>query len=188
MAVDAGTRPDGYALRLALGSVFAFAALVLFVVWFLFREGSGQDAFAARNVPVAATVESLKELSAEVGHPIYWIGARPRYTYELTHTSEGQIYVRYLPPKVPVGATRTDLLTIGTYPQPNALATLRLAGWRARARAIPIGDGGFAVVDRRRPTNVYLAYPRSDLQIEVYHPSPRRAQMLALSGRVRPVT
>jgi hypothetical protein len=32
-----------------------------------------------------------------VKHPVYWAGPRPSYTYELTRTSDGRIFVRYLP-------------------------------------------------------------------------------------------
>ena len=34
--------------------------------------------------PTAASVDELKSLASKLGHPIYWAGARPGYTYELT--------------------------------------------------------------------------------------------------------
>ena len=39
--------------------------------------------------PTAASVDELKSLARELGHPIYWAGARPGYTYELTRTTRG---------------------------------------------------------------------------------------------------
>ena len=47
--------------------------------------------------------------------------------------------------------------------------------------------GAIAVYSKSRPTNIYLAYPGSDVQIEVYDPSPAQARSLVASGRVVPV-
>jgi len=44
-----------------------------------------------------------------------------------------------------------------------------------------------AYQDKARPTSAYLAFPGSDFQIEVYHPSAARALRLATSGQVAPV-
>jgi hypothetical protein len=40
---------------------------------------------------------------------------------------------------------------------------------------------------KTRPTSVYLAYPESDYQIEVFDPSPTRAVELVTSGQVKQV-
>jgi len=47
--------------------------------------------------------------------------------------------------------------------------------------------GGIAVQSARSPKSVYVAYPGSDVQVEVYDPSPERARRLALSDRLRPL-
>src|SRR5437016_12506610 len=76
---------------------------------------------------VAATKAQLAALAKQVGHDIFWAGARRGYTYELTHTTDGNVYIRYLPPGVPVGAGSADFLAVGTYPQPNAFGTIQQA-------------------------------------------------------------
>ena len=40
---------------------------------------------------------------------------------------------------------------------------------------------------RTRPTSVYLAYPGSRVQVEVFDPSAREARRLVASGQVQPV-
>jgi hypothetical protein len=72
--------------------VLAFAAGV--AAWFV----TGQDdSSPARRAPAnSATVAALESLPKAVGHPVYWAGPRTGFKYELTHTSDGRIYIRYL--------------------------------------------------------------------------------------------
>ena len=79
------------------------------------------------------------------------------------------------------------MLTIATYPQPNALARLRAEARQRGLTTVRLRGGGLAVFDPRVPTNVYLARPRSGFQIEVYDPSPGIARRLVVSGRVTPL-
>jgi hypothetical protein len=135
----------------------------------------------------AASVEQLKTLAVKLGHPIYWAGVRPGATYELTQTRDGRVYIRYLPPGVPVGDRHPDYLTIGTYPQAGALAILKSTAAKNNVPTSRVADGGLALVDRRHPTGVYVAYPGVDVQIEVYDPTPGRARQLVASGQVAPI-
>jgi hypothetical protein len=115
---------------------------------------------------------------------VYWVGPRPNTTYELTLSAAGQTYVRYLPKGVAVGSSQS-YLTVGTYPVTNAFAVT--------AAAIGSGDvtikapnGGIAGYARGEGTNVHLAFPRSDVQIEVFDPSPAVPPQLVASGAVVP--
>ena len=47
--------------------------------------------------PTAASVDQLNALAARLGHPIYWAGPKAGYRYELTQTSTGKVFIRYLP-------------------------------------------------------------------------------------------
>ena len=97
-----------------LGAVVAVAALVALVVWLLVRgggdNGSSTTASNASIGPIAASQDRLRALSIDEGHPIYWIGPMSDMTYELTRTSGGRIFIRYLPHGVPVGTTRASAL------------------------------------------------------------------------------
>jgi hypothetical protein len=122
-----------------------------------------------------------------VRHPLYWAGPKRGFTYELTQTKGGQIYVRYLPGGVSIGANAPKYLTIGTYPVKNALASVRAIAKRLRVPPMKLKGRGIAVLDTEHPTSVYLAFPGSNYEIEVYDPSPARALRLVRSGKIRPL-
>jgi hypothetical protein len=135
----------------------------------------------------AASLTQLKTLAITLGHPIYWAGTNPRTTYELTKTSDGSVYIRYLPQGVPVGSPSPNYLTIGTYPQKDALGILKSTAAKNHVPTINLADGGLAFVDEKHPTSVYVAYPKVDLQIEVFDPAAGRARQLVTSGQIAPV-
>ena len=135
---------------------------------------------------MAATRPQLVALSRSVGHDIFWAGPRPG-TYELRRTVDGNIYIRYLPPGVPVGAGSADFLAVGTYPQKDAFATIRQAEKRPGETIRQLKDGGKAVVGQGRPNSVYFSYPGSKLLVEAYDPSPARALGFVLTGKVSPL-
>jgi hypothetical protein len=142
----------------------------------------------AGAAPRAATVAQLRALPAELGHPVYWAGVQqPQTTYELTRTSDGRVYVRYLPEGVAVDAAGADYLTVGTYPQQDAVATLRRAASDSGSQTFDVGGGGVAYVDRRYPNSVYVAYPGADVQVEVYDSTGTGARALLTSGQVVPL-
>jgi hypothetical protein len=137
------------------------------------------------DVPTAATAAQLTALATSLGHPIYWAGPKAGYTYELTETSTGKVFVRYLPRGVPVGDKRADYLTIATYPFPGALAAVEKTA--TGASTIKLADGGLAVVDPSYPKSIHLAYPGSGYQVEVFDPSPARVRQVVASGQVKPL-
>ena len=129
-------------------------------------------------MPTAASVDELESLAGELDHPIYWAGARQGYTYELSRTTSGNVFIRYLPPGVKVGDPRASFLTVGTYPFPGAFdAVTKPPGTAGSAATIRLADGGIGVVDGSYPKSIHVAYPGVNYQIEVYHPlSERRPQ------------
>jgi hypothetical protein len=177
-----------------IGAVVAVAVAVAFVVWLLVRNGDSNNASSGQSQPVeaispvAASPDRLRDLSAEVGRPIYWVGPRADDTYELTRTSQDRIYIRYLPSGVPVGTKDASYTIVGTYPVAHAYGVLEALAKKSGEISFTAPHGGIAVYGTSRPTNVYLAYPGSDVQIEVYDPSAERARELISSGQVSPVT
>ena len=108
-----------------------------------------------------------------LGHPIFWLGPKKGYTYELTQTGNGKIYVRYLPHGVDVGADK-PYLTVATYPFPGAYAAIRKQATAKGAVTARLAGGGVAVLDDGYPESVHVAYPGVDYQVEVYDPTPAR--------------
>jgi hypothetical protein len=150
----------------------------------------GRDAVAATSristKPRAATPGELKSLAAQLRHPIYWAGPKAGYTYELSTTSNGSVFVRYLPRGVGVGDPRPRFVTVATYPLPGALAAVAKTANGAALMKLP--GGGVGVVDATYPKSIHLAYPGSDYQVEVYGPTPSAVRKLVASGAVEPVT
>lgn len=180
------TPTPGGPRRLRLGAVVAIVVVVAVGAWLLLRDGDG-DSSNGSSLPSAATASDLRELAGGKDIPVYWAGARPGFSYELTETDKGNIFIRYLPPGVKIGDRRPNFLTIGTYPYENAYETLLKAGARPGASMKRIAGGGIVVTSEQNPKSVYLALPKQNYQVEVYDPSPARAQRLATSGRVRPI-
>jgi len=154
-------------------------------LWLLLRDD--ESAPAGRTPAAAVSIERLNRFASSLGHPIYWAGPQPRFTYELSKTQDGRVYIRYLPPGVEPGDSRPNYLTVGTYPERRAFATLRTAAKKQGTQVIHLAGGGLAFQYKKRRTSVYLAYPRSDYQVEVFDPSPARALQLVASGQVQAV-
>jgi hypothetical protein len=180
-------RPD-----VRIGAVLAVAVAAALVVWLVVvRDGSDGSSTEAPQVtaisPVAATPDRLRELSVEAGRPIYWLGPQEGGTYELTRTPNDRIFVRYLPTGAPVGTTEAKYPLVGTYPVDNAYDVLKELAKTSGESSFTAPKNGFAVYSTEHPTNIYLAYPGSDVQIEVYDPSAEHARELITSGQVVPV-
>jgi hypothetical protein len=181
--------------RLGLGTLVVVALAAGVVAWVL-MERNQRVPTAASAAPVVeqphstgprlATVDGLSAVSALRGAEVYWAGARPGTAYEVTETSAGHVFVRYLPTARLLGSPRPDFLTIATYPRPSAFADIEAAARRPGALTIEV-PGGLAVYDEAVPTSVYVAFRGSMQQIEVYSPSVLEARRLVEDDRVRPV-
>jgi hypothetical protein len=175
-----------------IGAVVAVALLIALGVWLLVRGGGGDSgsstaASVTPLAPAAATQDDIRQLSDQVGRPIYWLGPSPGKVYELQRTSQDRIYVRYLPPSAKIGTTQAAYALVGTYPVQNAYSVLKGLAKSSGEATFTAPHGAIAVYSNSRPTNIYLAYPGSDVQIEVYDPDAARARSLVTSGRVVPV-
>ena len=143
--------------------------------------GQGQNA-------KEASPDELRSLSSELGHPIYWLGEESGHIYELTQLKDGRIFVRYLPHGVSIGSPQATYTIVGTYPVPKAYDVLKKLAKKPGELSFAAPKKGLAVFSSSRATNVYLAYPGSNLQIEVFDPSAQRARNLIMTGHVVPVS
>jgi hypothetical protein len=173
-----------------IGAAIAIAIAVGFVLWAaIVWWGDGDSSVAPQGQgtePVALSASGLSTLTAAMRDPVYWVGAEAGRTYELTQTADGQSYVRYLPPGVQAGDPRA-LLTVATYPMESAYASTESTAKRAGSVAIPVPGDAVAFHAEGSEGNAYVAFPGSDVQIEVYDPTPGRARRLVEQGAVVPV-
>jgi hypothetical protein len=134
----------------------------------------------------AATPRQLRALARNLHHPLYWLGRQPGVTYELTQAPGGKVYIRYLPAGEKLG-TNTPYPTVGTYPVQNAYAAMQRLAKGTPSLVIHAPGRALAVVDAGHPTNVHLAYPGSNYQIEVFDSSPTKARKAVATGEVQAV-
>ena len=177
---------------LQVGLVLAFAIVSGIAAWALLTrerapEPAAPVAQARTDGPRIVTVDGLTALAGLRASPIYWAGRQSNILYEVTQTSNGYVYVRYLPSGTAPGDPRADYLTIGSYPRADAYGDVESAAKRPGAISLRLPDKGLAVYDPDKPTSIYFAYPDSPEQVEVYDPSAARALRLVQSSRVRPV-
>ena len=185
------TSPWARRPNVRVGAIIAVAIAVAFVAWLLVRGGDSNTTPSTTTGqavgPVATSEDELRSLSDELGHPLYWAGPIPDRTYELTRTSDNRVFIRYLPKGVPVGIRQAAYTIVGTYPVENAYKVLQTLAKKPDESSFSAPSDGFAVYSTTQANNVYLAYPGSNLQIEVFDPSAERARSLITSGRVGPV-
>ena len=175
--------PDASIAVLAIAT--AIAAVI--VGWLL--AGSHGSSTPA-SVAVGPTLVSAEELGSEaksLGHPIYWAGPRSNWSYELTVTDSGRVYVRYLPRGAAAGDPRSSFLTVGTYPGVDAYPNLKKVSTGPAVHSNLLPDDGLLVAPKSLPKSVYLAYPKADYQVEVYDASAGAARRMALNGLVEQI-
>lgn len=168
-----------------LGALIALGLAAFFVGWLVMNRGD--DTAPAASGATAKSESELRSFAESVSHPVYWAGAKDDHTYEVTRTTDGRVYVRYLPEGTAVGDPRARFLTVGTYPRAGAWAELKRAARADGAVSLKLERGGLAVFSDARPTSVYFGYPDAKYQVEVFHPSASEARRLALAGQVVPV-
>jgi hypothetical protein len=169
-------------------AALALAAAAGTVAWLVFATGNSKPAKSTTGVssvsPVALSSAGLHTIARAVAQRIYWAGPARGHLYELTRTSTGYVYIRYLPHGVKAGAPGKKYLVIGTYPYQGAYTALRASTGKKH----PVAHSqGIAVIDPKHATNVRVAYPGVNYEIEVYDPYPRVAYGVATSGVLAPV-
>lgn len=186
-AKTGGTRPGG----LRISAVVAVVLAVGLLVWLLVQGGGGgssptttEESAAAKTVKVVPESELLQALKG-VGYPVYWAGPRLGVEYEVQRLS-GRAYVRYLP-KGEKPETEKPFLTVGSYEESEALASIQDLGQKPGAILVKIAGGGSAYAEGKQATSAYMAFPGVDVQIEVYDPQAGEALNLIRSGAIVPV-
>ena len=172
-------------MLLALGLAVLVAACV--VGWLLFAHRGTAAPTNVASGPALVTAEQLASTARALGHPVYWAGPRDNWSYELTVTKSGRVYVRYLPRGAKAGDPRSSFLTVGTYPGVNAYANLKKVSTGPAVHSNLLPKGGLMVAPKSLPKSVYIAYPKGDYQVEVYDAAPGAARRLTLNGLITPV-
>jgi len=128
---------------------------------------------------VCLTESELKSLLRENDIQAYWTGPLEDATYTLNASTTGQVFIRYVPSGEQCDDVRPNYRVIATYAETNAFATTEAAGGTADGVSLLNADGSIVYFNKNVPTNIYVAFPGIDYQIEIYDPDPKEAVTLA---------
>jgi hypothetical protein len=175
--------------------IIVLALAVGVAVWLLVRDGDDENTgpttattTPTKAVPSLVSEADLSAYAKKAGHPVYWAGPRQNVTYELTETSDGSSYIRYLPQGVAAGDPRPIFLTVGSYPRKNAFATVQQAASSAGAKSVSLPGGGIGVPSPRNNKSVYMSFPQSPVLVEVFSTSPARSLRLVRNQTIVPLS
>ena len=128
---------------------------------------------------VALSEYELISAVKKLGVTVYWAGPVKGAKYTLSVPSEGQAYVRYLPNGQGLADTNPNYVVIATYATTNAFDATQSAGNTTNGITFINTDGAAVYYNKETATNVYVAYPGKDFQIEVFDPIAKTALEIA---------
>lgn len=170
----------------------AAGALLLVSIYFIFFSGgddASQSVMTSSPYDGAETVEvtEISEIPKDVGHAVYWAGERGGKPVGVSSDPMGNVHVRYLPPDADPAQPAPAYFDVGSYPFPGAYAATKglLEDDGNRRVEVP---GAVAFYPESRPTSVILSFRKNpDVQVEVFHPVPKKALSFVRSGAIVPV-
>ena len=119
---------------------------------------------------VALTESELIDAVKQLGVDVYWAGPVKGAKYTLAVPADGQAYVRYLPNGDGLTDTKPNYVVIATYTTTNAFSATQAAGNQSNGVTFVNTEGAAVFYNKDTPTNVYVAYPNLNYQIEVFDP------------------
>lgn len=167
-----------------MNRVASGAATVLALALLAGCGGADSDQQASSGAAEIVSADGLRETASAGAMPVYWAGEQDGAELELSRPDKDRTYVRYLTDGAEAGDERANFLTVGTYVQPNAVASLRRQGQRSGGTIGHAPGDATVYYDRSDPRSVYLAYPGTSVEIEVYDPNFKRALSLVESGQI----
>lgn len=119
---------------------------------------------------VALTENELIDAVKKLGVDVYWAGPVDGAKYTLSAPAEGQVYLRYLPNGDGLDDTKPNYVVIATYTTTDAFSATQAAGNQSNGVTFVNTEGAAVYYNKDVPTNVYVAYPNLNYQIEVFSP------------------
>lgn len=137
---------------------------------------------------VAMTASELEEVVKQNGLEIYWGGPRSGYQYTVDATNKDALILRY----IKVNSKPSDFVSnsrvIATYQSKDAFTNSIAAAERPENTGFRNPDGSVVFYATQKNTAVYVAFPKKNVQIEIYDPIAGQALSLAiLQGQISKV-
>ena len=135
---------------------------------------------------VALTEAELIDAVRQLGADVYWAGPVKGAKYTLAVPADGQAYVRYLPDGQGIEDTNPNYVVIATYTTTDAFTATQAAGNTSNGVSFISPAGAAVYYSKDTPTNVYVAYPNLNYQIEVFNPIAATAlEIASTTGALR---
>jgi hypothetical protein len=128
---------------------------------------------------VALTEGELIAAVKQLGIDVYWAGPVSGAKYTLAVPADGQAYVRYLPNGQGIEDTKPNYVVIATYSTTDAFTSTQAAGNTSSGVTFINAEGAAVYYSKDTPTNVYVAYPNLNYQIEIFDPIATTALEIA---------
>jgi hypothetical protein len=128
---------------------------------------------------VALDEDQLKSAVKQLGVDVYWAGPVADAKYTLSVPETGKAYVRYLPNGQGIDDTNPYYVVIATYTADDAFNATQAAGNQTNGVSFINPDGAAVYYSKETPTNVYVAYPNLNYQIEIFNPMAQTALDIA---------
>lgn len=164
--------------------VAVISAFVTFGIAQQFRPGvDSKTTLAARTSGgVCLTEKELRNLVSTQKITAYWAGPISDATYSVNTTNSGEVFLRYVQKGQSCDSNSKDFRVIATYSVSGAYDSTKKAGSQANGVSLANQDGSVVYFNKDLPTNVYLAYPGINYQIEIYDPNPKSAVSIATTA------
>jgi hypothetical protein len=135
---------------------------------------------------VALTEAELIAAVKELGADVYWAGPVKGAKYTLAVPVDGQAYVRYLPEGQGIDDTKPNYVVIATYTTTDAFTATQAAGNTSNGVSFISASGAAIYYSKDAPTNVYVAYPNLNFQVEIFNPIAATAlEIASTNGALR---
>jgi hypothetical protein len=128
---------------------------------------------------ISLTEKELISAVKRLGVDVYWAGPVEGAKYTLSAPAEGEVYVRYLPNGEGLTDTKANYVVIATYTTLDAFTSTQAAGNQTNGVNFINTQGAAVFYSKDAPTNVYVAYPNIDIQVEVFSPIAQTALDIA---------
>ena len=185
--------PDSPRFGAGARTLMVIAAVLVVGAGYLAISSGGDD---ASETPMPASpwegaekveASEVSGLAEEVGHGVYWAGERSGKPVGVSTDEGGNVHVRYLPADADPANPAPAYFDVGSYPFGGAYAAT--AALARDTGNVPVKvPGAAAFYPESRPTSVILSFRKDpDVQVEVFHPEPKKALAYVKSGAIVPV-
>jgi hypothetical protein len=132
--------------------------------------------------PIIVSEQQLRQYGAN-NPTVYWDGPMANRQYELTRSSAGASFIRYLPEGVKAGS-ENKYLTVATYPQEQGYKLLDESSNSSSMSSQKTKTGALVVINSNAPASTYFSFPGANFQVEVFSPTKDQSKQQVLEGKI----